>query len=94
MTKSQDKLFEALESQEAQDAQHEMMVEQAITHADSRVLARELHRRGFSIRDVFGVYYELEAQGDALTDQQMGNDEEGQHGSQSLMVEDATLAGY
>ena len=76
---SQDKLFDALETQEAIDAQQEIMVEQAISQADSRALARELHSRGFSIKDIFGIYYELEEA----------------HGSKvQLDVEDATLAGY
>ena len=88
------KLLDALESQEVLDIQEEIMIESAITHADSRALARELYRRGFTIRDVFGVYYELEEQASALTDETMGSDEEGQHGARSTMtLEDAKLAG-
>lgn len=54
-------------------------------------MVKKLHDRGVSIEDIFGMYYAIEAQADALADEMFGNDEEGQHG---LTVGDAELAGF
>lgn len=60
---------------------------------DSATLIATLYIRGVTIEDIFGRYYELEAQADARADEIFGNDEEGQHGRKPLTVGDAQLAG-
>ena len=56
-------------------------------------LVTELHRRGVTVQDIFGMYYAIEAEADHRTDQVFGDDERGQHGRQ-LTVGDAELAGH
>lgn len=48
-----------------------------LSKADTRLMAKELYERGVSIRDIFGIYYELEEAGNG----------------RSMTVEDAELAG-
>lgn len=48
-----------------------------LEHVDSRLLIAELYARGVSIKDIFGLYYELE---------EMGN-------GRTMTVEDAAIAG-
>lgn len=55
------------------------------------MLIAELHQRGITVEDIFGQYYAMEAIADTKDDEIFGNDEEGQHGRQSLTVGDALL---
>ncbi|MGK2896073.1 MAG: hypothetical protein ACSLEY_00510 [Candidatus Saccharimonadales bacterium] len=55
-------------------------------------MVNELHERGVTIEDIFGMYYAIEANADARDERIFGNDEEGQHG-RVLTVGDAQLAG-
>lgn len=64
-----------------------------LLHVDTTVLVTELAMRGVTIKEIFGLYYELEEIANALSDQLFGNDEAGQHGMKPLTVEDAELAG-
>ena len=60
---------------------------------DTQALIVELFKRGVTIKQIFGQYYELEAIADERHDEIFGNDEEGQHGKQPLTIGDALLAG-
>lgn len=60
---------------------------------NTQELIVELFKRGVTIEQIFGQFYELEAIADARHDEIFGNDEEGQHGRQPLTVGDALLAG-
>lgn len=79
-----------VDSREAEQRQHERTMQ--ARRLDTLTLVRELHRRGVTIREVYGRYYEIEAVGEAQSERLFGNDEEGLHGS-GLTVEDAELAG-
>ena len=58
----------------------------------TKAMVMELHNRGVTIQDIFGMYYAIEEAASARHDAIFGNDEEGQHGR--MTVGDAELAGY
>lgn len=56
------------------------------------MLIMELHNKGVTVEEVFNIYFQLEAMGDARDEEIFGNDEDGLHG-RNLTVGDAQLAG-
>lgn len=64
---------------------------EALHKMPTNMLIVELHNKGVTIEEIFGIYYQLEAMGSARDEAIFGNDEEGQHGA-ILTVGDARLA--
>lgn len=81
-------IHDVVGSREAERRQHQ--ADMQAQRLDSLTMIRELHRRGTTVREIYGRYYEIEAMGEAHSEQLFGSDEAGLHG---LTVEDAELAG-